>query len=286
MCTGSVLGLLVRPGSDESLRMAKRIGEHFLSTEHAWNRAHNALLGAPRDSVVVGLSAAAIWGMPLPPSAAQVLARGPVSLSRRGAATPSRRMKVDGHSIDIPDGHCASLESLVLTTPARTWVDCAALLPCDHLLAMGDYALGQGLVTLDEMTSIVTWARARRGIVRARQILPWIRVGVESAQESRLRWHVVASDLPEPDINPEVVLRGPRVVRLDLAYVGLRIGLEYDGEWHIDTQEHDAKRRRQLEVVGWKVLVATKEDLLDPRAFVDELRSEIARRSLVGKRRW
>lgn len=274
------------PGSDKSHHMAKGIGEHFLSAQDARNRAHNALVGAPQDSVVVGLSAAAIWGMPLPPSVAQVLVTGPVSLSRRGAATPSRRMKVDGHSIDIPDGHFASLDSLVITTPARTWVDCAALLPCDHLLAMGDYALGQGLVTLDEMNSIVTWARARRGIVRAREILPWIRAGAESAQESRLRWHVVASDLPEPDINPEIVLPGPRVVRVDLAYVGLRIGLEYDGEWHIATQEHDAERRRRLEAVGWKVLVATKEDLLDPRAFVDELRSEIARRSLVGKHRW
>jgi len=157
-------------------------GEHFVSASDARERAQRALVGVPKDSVVVGLSAAAIWGMPLPPSAAQVLKGSPVSLSRRGAAAPTRRPKVDGHSIDIPACHCVRHDSLVLTTPARTWVDCAALVAPDHLLAMGDWALDQGLLTLEETASIITWARGRRGVVRAREVLPWIRTGVESGQ--------------------------------------------------------------------------------------------------------
>ncbi len=266
--------------------MARDIAEHFVSVSDAQERAQTALLGVPEDSVVVGLSAAAIWGMPLPPSVAQVLKVGPVSLSRRGAATPIRRPKVDGHSIDIPASHCVMHDSLVITTPARTWVDCAALVPPDHLLAMGDWALGQGLLTLDEVNSIVTWARKRRGVVRAREVLPWIRIGAESGQESRLRWHIVAAQLPEPDINPEIVLPGPRVVRLDLAYRGLRIALEFDGEWHVDTQQHDAQRRREVEAMGWKVIVATKDDLFDPTAILSQLRSEIAYRCSFGRHRW
>ena len=266
--------------------MTGDIGEHFVSISDAKERAHAAVLGVPKDSVVVGLSAAAIWGMPLPPSVAQVLRGGPVSLSRRGAAAPIRRPQVDGHSIDIPASHCVTHDSLVLTTPARTWVDCAALVSADHLLAMGDWALDQGMLTLEEIDSIVTWASKRRGVVRAREVRPWIRTGVESGQESRLRWYIVADQLPEPDINPEVVLPGPRVVRLDLAYRGLRIALEFDGEWHVGTQEHDAKRRHELRALGWRVIVATKGDLFDPTNILSELRSEISQRCSISRRRW
>jgi len=286
ICTAHLPGLSRMAVIAEAHHMTVGIGENFLNPSDSKRRALIALTGAPHDCVVVGLSAAAIWGMPLPPASAQVLKGGPVSLSRRGAATATRRAKVDGHSIDIPANHVAFLDSLTLTTPARTWVDCAALLSPDHLLAMGDWALGQGLVTLNEMTSIVAWARTRRGVVRAREVLPWIRTGVESPQESRLRWNVVACELPEPDINPEIVLPGARVVRLDLAYKGLRIGLEFDGEWHLGTQEHDAERRRQLEKAGWRVIVATKEDLFDPTAMLTALRSAISERSNVGRRRW
>lgn len=266
--------------------MARDIGEHFVSATDAKEWARSAVVGVPRDSVVVGLSAAAIWGMPLPPSDAQVLKCRPVSLSRRGAATPTRRQRVDGHSIELPVEHCESYESLVVTSPARTWVDCAALLPHDHLLAMGDWALAKGLLTLEQTNAIVRWARGRRGVVRAREVLPWIRVGAESPQESRLRWHIVADALPEPDINPEIALPGPRFVRLDLAYRGLRIAIEFDGEWHYDTQTHDAQRRRELQAAGWKVIVATKDDLFHPTTVLSELRAEIAQRSVTSRRRW
>jgi len=266
--------------------MAGDVGERFFSIGDAKERVQAALLGAPKDSVVVGFNAAAIWGMPLPPSVAQVLKAGSVSLSRQGGAPPTRRPRVDGHSIDIPPSHFVVHDSLALTTPARTWVDCAALVPPDHLLAMGDSALDRGLLTLNEVNSVVTWARGRRGVVQAREVLPWIRTGVESGQESRLRWYIVADQLPEPDINPEITLPGPRVVRLDLAYRGLRIALEFDGEWHVGTQEHDAQRRRQLEEMGWKILVATKDDLFDPTAFLTALRAEIAHRCSFSRRRW
>lgn len=266
--------------------MTGDIGKRFVSTTDAQEQAQAAVAGLPNDSVVVGLSAAAIWGMPLPPSVAQILNGGPVSVSRRGGAPATRRPRVDGHSIDIPAGHWVTLDSLALTTPSRTWVDCAALVPPDHLLAMGDWSLDRGLLTLEELNSIITWARQRRGVVRAREVVPWIRTGVESGQESRLRWHIVANQFPEPDVNPEIVLPGPRVVRLDLAYRGLRIAVEFDGEWHLGTQEHDVQRRHQLEAAGWKVIVATKDDLVDPSALLAELRSEIAHRFPIGKRRW
>ena len=92
--------------------------------------------------------------------------------------------------------------------------------------------------------------------------------------------------LPEPEINPKIVLPVRRLVRLDLAYRGLRIALEFDGEWHFHTQEHDAQRRRELMDAGWKLIVATKEDLLHPSGVLTMIRAGIAERSSIGKRRW
>jgi very-short-patch-repair endonuclease len=241
---------------------------------------------APADSVVVGFSAAALWGMPLPPSVAELIHTGPASLSRRAAAAASRQSRVDGHSIDIPDAHLTELRSLCVTTAARTWVDCSALVSPDHLLAMGDWALNRDLVSPEELTKVVDWARGRRGVVLARQVLPWLRRGVESAQESRLRWHLIAHEFPEPAINPEVVLPRGRVVRLDLAYEGLRIALEFDGDWHIDTRAHDDERRRQLKSAGWIVIVANKYDLGDPSDVLRQLRLVVDERTTARRRRW
>ncbi len=242
--------------------------------------------GGPADSVVVGFSAAALWGMPLPPSVAEWMETGPVSLSRRAAAVASRRSSVDGHSIDIPDTHCTTHRSLCVTTAARTWVDCAALAAPDHLLAMGDWALDRDLVSPNELSTIIKWARGRRGVVLARQVLPWLSRGVESAQESRLRWHLIAHEFPEPEINPEIVLPGGRVVRLDLAYKGLRIALEFDGDWHVHRRTHDDERRNQLRAAGWKVITATKDDLGDPSDVLRQLRASINERTSVRRRRW
>jgi len=266
--------------------MTAAVGEHFVDAMDVIAHASHVAKGVPEDCVVVGLSAAAIWGMPLPPSVAQVIDASPVSFSRQGSPTASRRFGVDGHSINIPADHCVRHHDLRVTTPARTWVDCAALLPPDHLLALGDWALDQTLLTLEETQAIVRWARGRRGVIRAREVLPWLRTGVESGQESRLRWFIVADDLPEPEINAEIALPSRRTVRLDLAYQGLRLAVEFDGQWHHATRAHDAERRAELAAAGWSVIVATKDDLLEPTAVLRQIRTTISERTLMNRRRW
>lgn len=92
--------------------------------------------------------------------------------------------------------------------------------------------------------------------------------------------------LPEPSINPEVVLPDTSVRRLDLAYLGLRIGIEFDGDWHAKTQQHDELRRSLLANLGWAIVIARKDDLSRPDRVLRELRAAIAQRSQSGRRRW
>lgn len=255
----------------------------FVDPEHAANSVADALEGVRGDVVVCGPSAAALWGMPLPPGVAARIRTDGVVVSSGPKAAVLRRKGVHGHSLDVPEGHSAVLNGVRVTSPARTWLDCAAFMAPDHLLAMGDWTLNHELMKLSEISGLVTWARRRRGVVRARQVLPWLRVGAESPQESRLRWMVVADQLPEPSINPEIVLPNQRLVRLDLAYVAFRIGLEFDGDWHVGTQRHDEERRRLLTACGWKVIVADKEDLHNPARVLREVHQALKDRR-VGAR--
>lgn len=266
--------------------MTLEIPQQLVDQEAAATLVTTTVMGSRTESVVVGFSAAAVWGMPLPPTIAQRVRSGLVSVSRLNSASASRQSSVEGHSLELPPEHWLQRGPLRITTPARTWLDCAALLPPDHLLAMGDWALDQGLLVAGELNSLVAWARRRRGVVRARLVMPWLRRGVESPQESRLRWVLIDAGLPEPAINPEIVLPDQRVVRLDMAYLGLRVGLEFDGDWHASTRVHDEQRRAALVASGWKVLVARKDDLWQPGRLLGAARQALAERTESTRNRW
>lgn len=160
--------------------MASGMGGHFVDPHVATSACHEVMAKGRSDAVVVGLSAAALWGMPLAPRDAMGIAHGSVSVSRRSRDRAWRGHGVDGHSIELPDEHLTDRGSLVVTTPARTWLDCAALVAADHLLAMGDWSLDRGILDIEELQSVVTWGHGRRGVVLAREVAPLLRCGVES----------------------------------------------------------------------------------------------------------
>jgi hypothetical protein len=197
-----------------------------------------------------------------------------------------RKHSVRGHRLWLPANHVTTVEGTRVTTVERTLVDCAALVNDDHLLAMGDCAAQSELLDHERLDDVLTWAAGRRGIRRARSVAGLIRMGVESPQESRLRWLLIVNELPEPDINPWIVVDGERAARLDLAYLSARIGIEYDGDWHAETRDHDVRRRNMLAREGWAIVVARKEDLESPDRLLKEIRELFRDRQVRRKRRW
>lgn len=232
-----------------------------------------------------GLTAAYAWGLPLPPGHANDLALRTVHMTPLESSRASRRAGTSGHEISLPPDHLSMIRGSRVTSPARTWVDCAALLDPRHLLAMGDAIMRQGLASTEDIHKVMTWAWRRRGVRAARRCLPLLDGKAESPPESWIRWHMHEEGLPAPDVNYEVVVRGERVFRLDLAYRLLRIGIEYDGDWHAGTREHDVDRRNALMSHGWKIIVAHKEDLDDPPVLIARIRDEISSRR-PRPRRW
>lgn len=197
-----------------------------------------------------------------------------------------RSKAIDGHRLALPEAHVTTLNGLTVTTAERTWVDCSAVVGEQHLLAMGDWALGAGVLDLEQVNRIISCASGRRGVRRARSVHPLIRTGVESPQESRLRWVLIAAGLPEPEINPTIVIRGRRVARLDLAYRETRLAIEYDGDWHAETVEYDRQRLDTLRSAGWTVLTVHKEDLEKPDRVVNLVRRNIAKERQARRQRW
>ena len=92
-----------------------------------------------------------------------------------------------------------------------------------------------GLVTLDELSQYRNAHKGIRDVKRVGQVTRDARTLSESPMETRLRYCWSASGLPRP--TAQHVVRdaaGNFVARLDLAYVGCRLAIEYDGALHWD----------------------------------------------------
>lgn len=169
-----------------------------------------------------------------------------------------------------------------MTTPARTWVDCAEILPAGHLVAMGDVILRRRLADRRQLAEMVTWARGRRGVVLARRVLPLLDPGSESPGESLTRTVLVLGGIPRPVCNHDVLDDGLWLARVDLAWPGQRVIVEYDGIVHLPERQRrrDAVRRNLLQQAGWQVIVFTATDVRQPERMIALVRSAL-RRPLV-----
>jgi hypothetical protein len=175
------------------------------------------------------------------------------------------------------------VDGIPVTTEARTWLELAAELGPADLVAVGDSAL-RGDATIDEMLTLIDRAVHRRGVVRAREILPHLDGRSRSRPESHMRYAVVAGGLPKPEVNKKILdAFGQWLFEPDLSYDDVRLALEYNGRDHAAvkrmrgdiTREVDAGQRGRwrTETFG-PVEVFRRPDQL--AAYVRELRRERA----------
>jgi len=211
-------------------------------------------------------SAARIWGAPLP------LGRGdPVHLS---TADPSRvrTRGVVGHRSRL--GRTVTRFGLPVSDPASTFREVASLLPLADLVAVGDSLVlvprvidpadPRPFLTPEDLR-VELRRRGGRGIQRARTAADLVRVGAESAQETRLRLLARDTGLPEPELQYELLDRhGSRIGWFDLAWPEARLIAEYDGDQHrtsAEQYERDIRRFDRAAEEGWHVLRVRKRGL-------------------------
>lgn len=243
-------------------------------------RASAALIVAPDDAVLCDVSAARNLDLPLPPWIGLNDA-DPVGIAVPAGTGRPQRSGVRGRRLLLPQGHLVEHRGMRMTSVARTWVDCAALMPTEHLVAMGDAAVHRDLVTVPQLQGMVAWARGRRGVTSARRALDLLDGRAESPGESLVRVVLMMCGIPRPICNLNVHHLGSWLARVDMAWPHHRVIVEYDGAVHLPESQRrkDALRRNLLQDAGWTVIVFTAADLRHPERMAALVRAAFSRRA-------
>ena len=194
-------------------------------------------------------------------------------LSKPRTLPPVRRKGVVGHTVLAFDHEVMELDGIRISTPARTWLDLAGLLPLEDLVAVGDQLVRQprpGLeyraepwATLPQLREMLQRHPKLKGIVKAREAAELIRSGSDSAPETFLRLALTAAGLPEPELQLRIVPGDPYSPAADMGYRAQRIAIQYDGGHHLtrEQQSSDNRRDESFNAAGWRYFKFNSDDL-------------------------
>ncbi|MGV0625456.1 DUF559 domain-containing protein [Mycolicibacter minnesotensis] len=150
------------------------------------------------------------------------------------------------------------------TAAAWTAIEVARALRRPRALATLDAALRSGACSRRELRRAVARQAGRRGIVAVRDLLPHADPLAESAMESESRLMMIDGGLPLPVLQHQIVDRDHRTWRVDFAWPGHRIAVEYDGvSWHEGPEAfvYERQRRAALQELGWVVIPIIADDV-------------------------
>ncbi len=214
-------------------------------------------------------SAAVIWGLEMVHRPGQH-----ITVPRnRSRATFDGVHRADLDVVEIRHG-------VRVTTPARTVVGCARVLPLRGAVVLIDSALRAGLVTCDELAEETRRVRGNN-TPKVRRAVGMADPRCGSVLESMLRVLLVQAGLP-PD-ESQLVIRDQRrrfVARVDFAYPKVRLIVEVDGfEFHRERSDYRADRRKAnaFSRERWWLLRFTWEDVvMYPDYVVEAVRDMVA----------
>lgn len=198
----------------------KRVPEDTLGLLIAWRK----LLPAAMN--FAGLTSAWLHRLDVDPLHPVEVAVPPLTPVR------SRRNLVIRH-LDLPPSDVTIAKGLPVTCPARTFRDLRPRLSRVEYLVLADAALKLGLGRFDELAE-----------------------PAESPMETRLRWLLINSGLPRPEVQATLSFG-----RADLYYPQAKLVIEYDGANHRDRLVEDNRRQNLLQNADFKLLRFTGADM-------------------------
>ena len=233
--------------------------------------AARALSAASPGAWISHSTAARLHGLVLPPWLA---GSDELHLSTPRTHPQMRRKGIAGHNVTVFPGEVETVDGILLSTRARTWLDLARVLPLRDLVCLGDQLVriprpefenrSEPYATLESLQAMADLHGNVQGIVRAREALTMMRVGADSPPETELRLAMADANLPEPELQLKLHA-GAASPSADAGYRAQRIALQYDGAHHVDELQRHSDRRRDkaFEAAGWTVLTFTENDLKD-----------------------
>ena len=230
---------------------------HYLPADVTPQPIHTiraALNCHPKDAVATHFSSARLYGAPVPD-------HPEVHVTVREADERRRRRGLRCHALAIDAADVRILAGVRISSPCRMFVELARYLTLVELVVLGDWLVQSRLTNVPALRRY-SLRSTEQCADRAARAAAYVRGGSESPRESHLRLLLMLAGLPAAHPNRTVRL-GARTLRLDLAFVTVKVAVEYDGEWHDDDhqQELDEARRSLLEEHGWIVIVVRKNDL-------------------------
>ena len=169
----------------------------------------------------------------------------------------ARRRGIRMHVRDLTAADRTFLDGTPITSGAQTWLDLAAVLPPDELVAVGDSLYRGEHLDAESVSERLDRAGGIRGVARARALAPMLTPQASSRPESLTRFWLIDSGLPSPV--PQVPIHdrwGREVAHGDLGYPEWRVVIEYEGLQHADPRQFgmDIDRYSLMAADGWLVL--------------------------------
>ncbi|MDR2999521.1 MAG: hypothetical protein LBU78_15505 [Microbacterium sp.] len=264
-------------------------------TKEAPNTFRTLLLSyAPRmlpKHRCIGWTAIRLWGLP---ASRRWTVDEKLAIAVPRNAAPPRGPRVKGRRLDVERAQTWRVRGIRCVDPIAALFSVAAELTVDEAVIIVDALLTRAdnypalhpwrpVATVTQIEQRLTEWRSFPGSRTVRAALPLAREGVESPKETETRLMIVEAGLPEPVVQHEVREDRRFIARIDLAYPGLQIAIEYEGDGHRTDQDQwrrDIQRTRDLEDRGWIVIRLTQHDLREGKSsFLARLRNAIASRT-------
>lgn len=223
---------------------------------------------APAEAVFAGLTAVVLWG-----GHEFADAQEPVEIilppRMRWQPGPGVVVRSAATSDDVVRGR----DGLCRTSRVRTVLDLTRRGDLDDGVVLVDRLVDAGIVRLQPVRDAVASLPRCRGSRLAREIAQLADGYAESPQETRLRLLMHRAGIPTPSAQYRVFDGKGFVARVDFAFPGIKLAVEYDGAWHGEPGRlgEDRRRLNRLAAAGWRIFFVTAADMHAPDALLTRL---------------
>jgi hypothetical protein len=231
------------------------------------NAALAALEVLPPHAVLSHRTAAVLLGAPVPAS-------WPLEIIVPPGDYRPRRKRMRVHVRDLEPADVIRHRGLPVSSGPQTFLDLAASLAEDELVAVGDALYRAAHLDAGRVARRLARADGVRGVVRARTCAPLLSPLAMSRPESLVRYWLIDSELPDPEPQVPVCDRHGRVVaHADLGYRRWKVAIEYEGRQHAEQRQfsRDLTRYSLMAADGWLTLRFGAADLRSRSTVVDRV---------------
>ncbi len=229
-------------------------------------RAEAALVCFFAHAFASHATAARVWGAPIETGPGEHVTV-PVAGERLRRDGVTCHVRADADAVVVDGVRVSSLPDL--------FVEMAGELSLVELVVLGDWMVRRKAMTPARLLAACLSAPGVAGRL-ARSAASYVRPGVDSPMETRLRMLLVLAGLPEPRVNLTIRdVDGEPVRRFDLSWPEGKVIVEYDGRHHVEREEQwevDLARREEIDDHGWRILVVVARGIYrDPGSTVDRV---------------